>query len=169
MSWPACWKCRRSWWHIECPPDTVRPPLGRHNPAVPHWKLPARESTPAATHRNTFTVHPHLIFYWDTIWIPQKTIWFNQEWKVNETSAKWHLEHGPDMLQVCSTEEGGLSMANCLHQSLCRLGHLLHLHVVQQATLLLTRYTWREKDIHVCNVFMFFSKQRCWAWRKPQW
>lgn len=61
------------------------------------------------------------------------------------------------MLQVRSAEEGGLSMADCLHQSLCGLGHLLHLHVVQQATLLLTRYTWREENM-VWNVFMFFHQ-----------
>lgn len=51
-----------------------------------------------------------------------------------------HLEHGPDVLQVRGTEERGLGVAHCLHQSFGGLGHLLHLHVVQQAALLLTGY-----------------------------
>lgn len=51
-----------------------------------------------------------------------------------------YLEHGPDMLQVCSTEEGSLSVAHGLHQSFSRLRHLLHLHVVQQTALLLAGY-----------------------------
>lgn len=51
------------------------------------------------------------------------------------------LEHGPDMLQMRRTGERSLNVADGLHQSLGRFGHLLHLHIVQQAPLLLTGYT----------------------------
>lgn len=57
------------------------------------------------------------------------------------------------MLQVCSAEEGGLSVADGLHQSFSGLRHLLHLHVIQQTTLLLTGYTWREGGKNVSRVF----------------
>ena len=63
-----------------------------------------------------------------------------------------HLEHGPDVLQVCGAEEGGLSVADGLHQSFSGLCHLLHLHVVQQTTLLLTGYTWVEGKRNVERV-----------------
>lgn len=63
------------------------------------------------------------------------------------------------MLQVRSAEERGLSVAHSLHQSFSGLRHLLHLHVVQQATLLLTGYTCREEVINVSDVFVFVSKQ----------
>lgn len=52
-----------------------------------------------------------------------------------------HLEHGPDMLQVSGAGERSLDMADCLHQSFSGLGHLFHLHVVQQTPLLLTSHT----------------------------
>lgn len=53
-----------------------------------------------------------------------------------------HLEHGPDMLQVSGAGERSLDMADCLHKSFGSLGHLFHLHVVQQTPLLLTSHTW---------------------------
>lgn len=42
------------------------------------------------------------------------------------------------MLQVRGAGERGLNVAHCLHQSLSRLCHLLHLYVVQQPSLFLT-------------------------------
>lgn len=55
------------------------------------------------------------------------------------------------MLQVCSTEEGRLSMADRLHQSFGGLRHLFHLHVVEQTTLLLTGHTWWKVDFNVSD------------------
>jgi len=52
-----------------------------------------------------------------------------------------YLEHGPDVLQMCGAGEGCLDVADGLHQSLGRLGHLLHLHIVQQTPLLLAGHT----------------------------
>lgn len=52
-----------------------------------------------------------------------------------------HLEHGPDVLQMRGTGEGRLDVADRLHQSLSRLGHLLHLYIVEKAPLLLASYT----------------------------
>ncbi len=52
-----------------------------------------------------------------------------------------YLEHGPDVLQVCGAGEGSLDVTDSLHQSFGRLGHLFHLHIVQQTPLLLTGHT----------------------------
>lgn len=48
------------------------------------------------------------------------------------------------MLQVSSTKEWSLSVADSLHQSFGSLCHLLHLHVIQETTLFLIGYTWEE-------------------------
>jgi hypothetical protein len=55
--------------------------------------------------------------------------------------ALQYLKHGPDVFQVGGAEEGSLGVAHSLHQGLGCLGHLFHLHVIQQTTLLLSGYT----------------------------
>lgn len=57
-----------------------------------------------------------------------------------------YLEHRPDVLQVCSAGERRLDVADRLHQGFGRLGHLLHLDVVQQTPLLLTGNTWARNS-----------------------
>lgn len=49
------------------------------------------------------------------------------------------LEHGSDMLEVSCHGETGLDVTDALHQGFGCLGHLLHLHVVQQPPLLVAR------------------------------
>ena len=49
------------------------------------------------------------------------------------------LEHGSDMLEVSCHGETGLDVTDALHQGFGCLGHLLHLHVVQQSPLLVAR------------------------------
>lgn len=52
--------------------------------------------------------------------------------------SQHYLKHGPDVLQMCSAGEGSLDVADGLHQRFGRLGHLLHLYVVEETPLLLT-------------------------------
>lgn len=49
------------------------------------------------------------------------------------------------MLQVSGAEERCLSVTYSLHQSFSRLGHLLHLHVIQQPPLLLIGYILKKE------------------------
>ncbi len=50
-----------------------------------------------------------------------------------------HLEHGSDVLEVRGGRKVGLNVADRFHERLGGLRHVLHLHVVQQAPLLLVR------------------------------
>lgn len=58
-----------------------------------------------------------------------------------------YLEHGPHVLQMRGTEEGRLSVADCLHQCLGSLSHLLHLHVVEKPPLLLAGHACKGSRI----------------------
>lgn len=62
------------------------------------------------------------------------------------------------MLQVSSTKEWSLSMADGLHQSFGSLCYLLHLHVIQETTLFLIGYTWEEWVTNT-HVYVFFFLQ----------
>lgn len=57
-----------------------------------------------------------------------------------------YLKHWPDMLQVGGAGEGRLHMAHSLHQGLGRLGHLLHLQIVEEPPLLFTSHAYRGEE-----------------------